>query len=223
MEKKQNVVPLPVQAKPESYLVSSIETGVLVPLLQNIAGGIGVFVMVTTLAAVVKQQATVWDTLSTVPLVPGLILGLVVTSGATIIRAFRDEVGYMLARWAEHTDWMRHTADLARIAELEHQLHALQSQGQPSNRYASQADAEKLLTWRFEHGGKISRSEAMTRLSMPRPAWERATELLQNAGVINARSEFVIGDAAEAWRAVIRYTASSRQFVRTADGDFAPK
>jgi hypothetical protein len=204
----------PAQPVPEDHLAREYAAGVWIPLLQNFFGGlVGVGGLVTLgLWGVIHMD---WEP----AILVGLSIGAVAFCLATAIRAFRDEVRYLIAVWAQSRDRATVAALRAEIQALQQQLARFQESAGLSGRYAAQIAAEKLLRWYFS-GNAITRAACLAR-GTTRPEWEMAVRLLREAGVINERTEVQISTYEAAWGAVVRRIGQTGHFVRTADGDFS--
>lgn len=210
----------PAPVAPEKFLSSEVEQGVLVPQLQNLLGGLAVTVAVEWLIYLVWwRDVPPLDALAQMPALPGLTAGVLVWCVATVVRAFRDESGFLVAKWAERHDAARAVSDRAQLDALRAQVRELETRSLVSNRYAAQETAERILADWYEKRLPTSRAECLKR-GMTRPDWDAAMKILRGAGVIGDNGQVLLADPDEAWRRVVRQQAASRSWQRTADGDF---
>jgi hypothetical protein len=169
---------------------------VLVPLTQNLCGGIAVGVLgFIGFLARSQWRQILWsadDALFWCSLAGGAVSCLV-----TILRFFGDDLGVIAAAYNAGRRSM-----LPRISALEEHLQAaqdvLQDRQQPTSAEArlletmgrAKTDAERLIRLHFA-GDKIDRN-SMSQRGMGQRDWERARRLLQAAGVLHGNGRFAV-------------------------------
>jgi hypothetical protein len=174
---------------------------VLVPLTQNLCGGVAVGM----LGYIGYVAYVTWHTL---PLSTAsarlwcLLAGSAVACVMTIIRFFSDDLGIVIAAYRAGQRSM-----LPQISALEENLQATQDVLRERRHHTSEEtrllegvnrarnDAERLLRLHFE-GDKIDR-KTMSERGMGQRDWERARRLLQAAGVLNHDGAFAVLTPAE--------------------------
>lgn len=170
------------------------ETGVLVPLIQNIVGGAAAALLIALLAYA-------WNRLNSLPTnieevsIWAAVLGAVWATGWTVSRFFGDELGMFKAAYAAG----QRSRD-EEIARLNRQINSLQARAAGSEEKATDtATAQALLgkmKFDFENakillnvalgGGNIARDSSDHKVT-DRP-WSRASRLLVKAKVIEQHS-----------------------------------
>jgi len=165
---------------------------VLIPLCQNVIGGVAVSALASTLAAIVFAPSI--ETVQSV----ALLAGVVVTCGFTTIRFFADDLNILTAAYRSGQQSRQ-----SEIDRLKNQLHdvseiidtyeadpqiAVRTTRNNQAMIDACADAEKLIKW--AHGGQTISRAACGRRGMGQRAWERANQVLASAGVV-ADSEWV--------------------------------
>ena len=197
----------------EGFLLAQTWTNsIAVPFMQNVLGGLGVGLL-AFIGGIVSELE---------PIMAGkvaLIIGGSVFGIAMIIRAFRDEVRFVVTIIAQARDRATQEALHREIVALTAEIERIKTAGLLSNRYAAQAAAEQLLFDHFKQLAPIARRAADKR-GMSRPAWDAGTKLLKEAGALTDKG-MVAPSYTAGMAALLRHLATSRQFVRTADGDFA--
>ena len=198
----------------EGFLLAQTWTNsVAVPFMQNLLGGLGVGLL-AFIGGIISELE---------PLTAGklaLIIGGIVFGLAMIIRAFRDEVHFVVAVWSEHQDQTTREALHQEIEALTKEIERIKNAGLLSDRYAAQSAAEQLLHDYFRQQLAITRRAAAER-GMTRPAWKAGTGILQKAGAMDANFTIHAPTYTAAMAAMLRYLATSRSFIRTTNGDFA--
>lgn len=213
------------QPLPQAPAVHGKESAVVVPLLQNLAGGFAVDLLVSTIGTVVATGGTgeppgpqfvQWFSGA------GLVLGLLTFAVFTIIRAFRDEIGILVAAWARgranqvnSQTAQELAAARQRIAELEK---ALREQGgeQAAHEGEVQSDAYRLLAM-LNAGEGVSREKARD-VGIGQRRWERARQMLANSGALDAKGNFKNGAYGDAVQALTAYLVTSRRQQLAANG-----
>ncbi len=189
MDRNQTVAAgLDNQPQPQSAPVTWIGH-VLVPLTQNMLGGVAVAglgaIAVQAVTGEVTSQALVWCAL----------VGGAVACGFTVLRFFGDDLGIVTGAFRAG----RRSRD-AQVAELQLQLRSMQEAvqahgGMPSAQLAqrqqmaqkAQANAALMIKVAFS-GDNISRSAMLDR-GVGQRDWERAMSLLKAAGVLDAQGQ----------------------------------
>ena len=162
---------------------------VLVPLVQNVLGGVAVAALgaiaVQAVTGEVTSQAVTWC----------VLVGGAVACTFTVLRFFGDDLGIVTGAYRAG----RRSRD-AQIAELQLQVHSMQDAiethgGMPSAQLAqrqqmaqkAQANAALIIKTAFQ-GDTISRSAMLDR-GMGQRDWERAMSLLKAAGVLDGQGQ----------------------------------
>jgi hypothetical protein len=212
MSNPRNQQTLPTPQPPADLLAAQTwMSAVVVPVVQNVAGGVGAFLVSALGLTIAGVELT--TALIAALYIGGFVLGLFL-----IIRAFRDEVRFVVGTWAEHHDAAR-IADLAqRLRLAEQALGKARSENLVINRHEPREAAEALILAAYA-GQSIARAESLAR-GMTRAGWDHGHAILIKAGVINATNALLLPDANTALAAVARHLAGSRQQVRTQDGDW---
>ena len=144
---------------------------------------------------------------------------------AMIVRAFRDEVRFVVAVWAERHDRATQAALQQEIVKLTAEVERIKTIGQLSDQYAARDAAEQLLFDFFLRPGS-KREQEITRgawlgRGLKRADWEIGRKLLLNAGVLDEQRGMLAPSHTAAVGRLARYLVTSRSFVRAADGGFA--
>jgi hypothetical protein len=181
--------PQPTPERPPTW-----ETHVIIPLTQNVLGGLavaGLCAVVTVglgryfLWRVIVDELALWS----------LLLGGFVAFVATVVRFFGDDLGIVTSAYRLG----RRTADgqiSALVAETEQLRRTVQAlsradaplRGQELVETIRRAlrDGEQLLGLAYG-GQRISREQVAA--YMPQRSWERAIQLLRAAGCLDAKSQ----------------------------------
>jgi len=198
----------------EGFLLAQTWTNsIAVPFMQNLLGGLGVGLL-AFIGGIISELEP-WTAGKLALTIGGVVFGI-----AMIIRAFRDEVRFVVAVWSERQDRATQASLQREINALSAEIERIKTAGLLSDRYAAQTSAEQLLFDYFHQKLDITRREAKTR-GMTRPAWEAGTGILQKAGAMDANFTIRAPTYTAAMAAMLRYLATSKSFVRTANGDFA--
>lgn len=203
--------------KPNDLYVREYAQGVWIPLLQNLFGGLfgagGLVAIITWRAGMMRDDA----------LLLGAIVGGIAFCTATMIRAFRDEVRFMLAAYGERQDRATRTAQQAELEQLRREIKELRSQGILTRKVEALMAAERLLREHFDLRLKITRPEAMKR-GYTRTQWDAAMDLIRAAQVVNGHSVVLVPTFAEAWAKVLHaQSAGMGSFAVTETGDVVRK
>jgi hypothetical protein len=192
------------------------ETHIVIPLVQNAAGGIAVFALCWTVTVGLGQYF-LWDVILRELGFWSAIIGGSVTALMTIIRFFGDEIGLLAAAYRLG----KRSADSqisALIAENE-QLHAAvrelrgtatthRAQDMADRLRRAQDDAEHLLA--LAYGGQsIAREKVKDYI--PQRSWERAIQLLKAAGCLTQSNELATENLGLALNQLRTYTQSTDQ------------
>jgi hypothetical protein len=189
---------------------------VLVPLTQNLCGGLAVGGLGFIAFVAVHEWRTIpWKSADV--LLWCLLAGGAVTCAMTILRFFSDDLGITVQAYHAGQRSM-----LPRISALETQLQAAQEALAGKHQHTSaearllevmsraRTDAERLIRLYFE-GDKIDRL-SMAGRGMGQRDWERARRLLQAAGVIDGSGRFIVATPAAALKHVHdRFTTDARR------------
>lgn len=151
----------------EQALTQTLERDVLVPLLQNVAGGLGVFVVIVAIMLWRIDYSNATATTQSV-LVGAAYCGMGAFGLACAVRAFRDEVKFMLYHWSRGWAEGRTSKELEWLAE---ECERLRSE----NRQLSVANAQMVRHVRVTTG-----QDEMP-IAPPRPITDEYTEPLRDA------------------------------------------
>lgn len=186
------------------------EGNVLVPLVQNAAGGVAAAIMIATVTYAwdyANGLATDgWELLRW-----GVIIGVAVAAIATIVRFFGDEVGLMRAVYVagqrSRDDEIQRLNRQISLMEQQQQPGAMQDATAVNARLGQMAgdrdNAVKLLKILLD-GGSVARSNSEHGLG--RRPWERAVALLEKAKIYNHDSkELLVENRSEALRALAEF------------------
>lgn len=201
---------------PNQLYTREYAQGVFIPLLQNLAGGIGAFLFVFI---------PLWY-LEMIPLdaaTYGALLGGLVFAIATMIRAFRDEVRYVMAAYGERQDRATRAAQQAELEQLRREIKELRSQGIISSKMNALMATERLLGDYYERHLDITRAPAMSR-GYSRAQWDAAMVLLRAAQIVNEKGGVLVPTFAEAWARILHMQSSGMgSFAVTETGDVVRK
>lgn len=186
------------------------EGNVLVPLVQNAAGGVAAAIMIATVTYAwdyANGLATDgWELLRW-----GVIIGVAVAAIATIVRFFGDEVGLMRAVYVagqrSRDDEIQRLNRQISLMEQQQQPGAMQDATAVNARLGQMAgdrdNAVKLLKILLD-GGSVARSNSEHGLG--RRPWERAVALLEKAKIYNHDSkELLVENRSEVLRALAEF------------------
>lgn len=186
------------------------EGNVLVPLVQNAAGGVAAAIMIATVTYAwdyANGLATDgWELLRW-----GVIIGVAVAAIATIVRFFGDEVGLMRAVYVagqrSRDDEIQRLNRQISLMEQQQQPGAMQDATAVNARLGQMAgdrdNAVKLLKILLD-GGSVARSNSEHGLG--RRPWERAVALMEKAKIYNHDSkELLVENRSEALRALAEF------------------
>lgn len=164
------------------------QSDIFLPLVQNFIGGLATALLAST--AVYLLFSTDQDTIVT----SGIVVGIIVTCGFTIIRFFSDDLGLIQRAYSAGQHSM-----VPQINRLQLQLHDANEQldqlsgkadiaaptrnGQQMLQVCS--DAESMIRWHFAGRG-ISRGDCAER-GLGQRRWERAKEALSNSNVYDGQ------------------------------------
>jgi hypothetical protein len=184
------------------------ETAIVIPLVQNVVGGLAV-------GAFLAVLAFAWADANTLPVEQeqlirwALIVGAAVCCAATFVRFFGDDVGLLTA--AYHKGQRSRDAEVAALQlELRAALDAQKAVEVNGTKSATdkqqemlqraKRDAMKIVEVAF-NGDSISRA-AMAGRGMGRWDWERANQLLRAAGAMDGDGNITTRTPAQAQQAV---------------------
>jgi hypothetical protein len=215
-----SAAPLPQTREAASIWMS----GVVAPLAQNIIGGVGVAVIAGLIGLALAPDNPV------LVVKAAGVAGAVVFGGACAVRAFRDEIGMIVAAYAEGSLDATTEALRQENARLLAEVERLKSEGMVAHAWGAREAAERLTQDYYQvarRGGDtdkcLSREQAMLR-GMSRGQWEQGIGFLRNAGVLERGAKGGIWTAVSeeaALAAIARHAATSRVSVRAANGDMA--
>lgn len=192
----------------EHALTQTLERDVLVPILQNLAGGLGVFVVIVAVQFWRIDYGQHKATLDSV-LMSALYWGMGAFGLACAVRAFRDEFQFALYHWSRGWAEGRTSKDLdfledecQRLQMENRQLSAANAQMVKNIRTSVQTDelpqnkprpiqdgytellrdASYLCRFHDSHG-TIARERVMSAGQLTKTRWEVARQLLIDSGV----------------------------------------
>jgi hypothetical protein len=201
---------------PNQLYINSMTMGVWVPVAQNIAGGIGAFIVTAIIGWKAGMATEDFASL-------GIVIGGLLFGGACVVRAFRDEVRFMLGAYGERQDKATRAALQAEVEQLREEMKRLRSQGVVSTQYVTLMATERLLGDYFERHLDITRAHALRR-GYTRPQWDSAMRLCRTAQVVNEKGVVLVATFAEAWAKVLHMqSAGMGSFAVTETGDVVRK
>lgn len=172
---------------------TSWDGSIVVPLTQNIVGGVAVAILISVLAVaycralgrIVDIQAMLW--------IAGTI-GVSVAAVFTIVRFFGDDLGLFVAAYRAGQRYADEQIQAVRQENdtLRAQLETARAQGRPAlERLAakqdrSQANAITLLTLGYTKGVSAMAANKVIGHELSDPEWRKARQLLVAAGCIDA-------------------------------------
>ena len=202
---------VPSPTPPDILAAQTWTNSVVVPIVQNIAGGLGL--LIVTVEGVLLAGGK-WDK----ALLIGVAAGGALTGLMLIVRAFRDEVRFIMAAWGERQDRATRAQLVAEIQARDAEITRLHAEGAQATRYTELAAAERLLQDHFQ-GLAITRQAAMQR--MKRREWDIGMGLLRRAGVVSEHGDVRTASYEAGMATVIRAQRGGLgHYVRAADGDF---
>lgn len=216
MTEYKQLIPQQEHLRPADLYINSMTMGVWVPVAQNIAGGIGAFLVTAIIGW--RFDMTTGDFLILGATIGGLLFG-----GSCVVRAFRDEVRFMLGAYGERQDKATRQALQAEVVQLREEMKRLRSQGVVSTQYVTLMACERLLGDYFERHLDITRAQALRR-GYTRPQWDSAMRLCRTAQVVNEKGVVLVATFAEAWAKVLHMqSAGMGSFDVTGFGDLVRK
>lgn len=208
----KTVAPQPEHLRPNDLYIREFGQGVTIPLAQNMLGGLGAFLIVWIVAWRAGMEPK--DSLTLAAVIGGLLFGV-----ACVVRAFRDEVRFVLGAFGERQDKQTRAALQAEVNQLREEMKTLRSQGVITSKYTALMTAERLLGDYYERNLKITRPEALSR-GYKRGDWDDAHKVLRAASVVDGHGVVKPATYAEAWAAVLRSQSSGMgTFAVTEHGD----
>lgn len=208
MRDYKTVTQPPEHLTPNQLYINSMTMGVTVPVTQNAFGGIGAFLVTSIIGW--RAGMTTEAFLILGGTIGGLLFGV-----ACMIRAFRDEVRFMLGALGERQDRAARSALEAEVMQLRSEMRRLRSQGVISAQYEVLMACERLLSDYFERHLDITRSAALSR-GYTRALWDASMKVLRTAQVIDGQGGLRAASFPEAWTAVLRsQSAGMGTFVVT--------
>lgn len=213
----KTTAPQPEQhLRPNDLYVREFGQGVTIPLAQNALGGAGAFLIVFIIGWQAGMEPK--DSLTLAAVIGGLLFGV-----ACVVRAFRDEVRFVLGAWGERQDKATRAALQAEVHQLRDEMKVLRSQGVVNAKHEALAAAERLLGDYFERHLDMTRSAA-TQRGYTRALWDAAQKVLRAASVVDGHGAVKPATYAEAWAAVLRsQSAGMGTFAVTEHGDIVRK
>jgi outer membrane murein-binding lipoprotein Lpp len=212
MPEYKTVAPQPEHLAPNDLYIREFGQGVTIPLAQNALGGLGAALVVGIIGWQVGMQTVDFLTLGAV--VGGLLFGV-----ACVVRAFRDEVRFVVGAYGERQDKATRAALEAEVHQLRDELKAAHSQGVMSGKHVALMATERLLGDYYERHLDVTRAAA-TQRGYTRRQWDDAQKLLRAAGVVDGHGTLKAPTYAEAWAAVLRsQSAGMGSYVVTETGD----
>lgn len=159
-----NAQPNEIDPLMEHALTSGLERDVIVPVLQNAAGGLGVFVALAAGAFYFGFTSDLSELL-----ISPTVAGLITFGAACAFRAFRDEAQAMLYHWSRGWAEGRANKDLDFFREEAARLHA-------EVRQLSGVNAQMVKNVRSSGAGTLE--------DKPKPVQDEYTPLLRDAGYL---------------------------------------
>ena len=206
----------PEHLRPNDLYVREFQQGVTIPMTQNLFGGIGAFIVTAIIGWKAGMATEDFAAL-------GLVIGGLLFGGACVVRAFRDEVRFMLNAYGERQDKATRAALQAEVNQLREEMKRLRSQGVVSSQYVTLMSCERLLGDYFERHLDITRLAAMKR-GYTRAQWDAAMRLCRTAQVVNDKGAVLVATFAEAWAKVLHaQSAGMGSFDVTGFGDLVRK
>lgn len=210
------------QAVPQTW-----ETAIVIPLIQNILGGlaVGAFLAILSYGWAEGNQLPVdQDAL----MHWAEIVGAAVCCAATFVRFFGDDVGLLTGAYRKGQQSrdaevaalqleLRAALDATKAVEVNGTKGATDKQQELLHR--AKRDAMKLVEVAF-NGDAISRS-AMGSRGMGRWDWERACQLLKAAGVLDGDGNIAVRTPAQAQRAINQRLSTDQHLAQ--DGEFTTR
>lgn len=188
----------PVEQQATSPPPQSLEQHVIVPLLQNIAGGIAAGTLTYIGFAV---TGTAVDQLFW-----ALVTGITTTSLATIVRFFGDDLGIVAA--AYRAGAASRTEEINRLTNELAALHTALTGQQRTATSATKTSKLDMLKRSYDHarimaengirGRPIDRRTCNNQYQIGEVDFGRAYRLLQEAGIRNQQDTFTITQVSEA-------------------------
>jgi len=216
MTEYKQLIPQQEHLRPADLYINSMTMGVWVPVAQNIAGGIGAFIVTAIIGWKAGMATEDFAAL-------GLVIGGLLFGGSCVVRAFRDEVRFMLNAYGERQDKATRAALQAEVNQLREEMKRLRSQGVVSSQYVTLMSCERLLGDYFERHLDITRLAAMKR-GYTRAQWDAAMRLCRTAQVVNDKGAVLVATFAEAWSKVLHVqSAGMGSYDVTGFGDLVRK
>lgn len=195
----------PIEQTATSPPPQSLEHHVVVPLLQNLAGGTAAGTLTYICFAIADHYTDVlfWS----------LIIGIAATSLATIIRFFGDDLGIVTAAYRSGA-----ASRTEEVNRLTNELNALRTALAGSQRTAISStktskldmlkrsyDHAKVMTENGIRGRPIDRRTCNGQYKIGEGDFGRAYRLLQEAGIRNQQDAFTVDRVAEATQQLRNY------------------
>jgi hypothetical protein len=206
----------PEHLRPNDLYVREFQQGVTIPMTQNLFGGIGAFIVTAIIGWKAGMATEDFASL-------GLVIGGLLFGGACVVRAFRDEVRFMLSAYGERQDRATRSALQAEVDQLRREVKELRSQGIITSKMNALMATERLLGDYYERHLDITRAPAMSR-GYSRAQWDAAMVLLRAAQVVNEKGGVLVPTFAEAWARILHMqSAGMGSFAVTETGDVVRK
>jgi F0F1-type ATP synthase membrane subunit b/b' len=191
------------------------ETHIVIPLVQNLAGGFAVYTLCWTVTVGLGRYL-LWDVILRELNFWSFVIGGSVTAIMTIIRFFGDEIGLLAAayRMGKRSADSRISALIAENEQLQATVRELRgsatthrAQELAGRVQRAQEDAEHLLA--LAYGGQsIAREKVKDYI--PQRNWERAIQLLRAAGCLTESNELAAENLGLALHQLRSYTQSAQ-------------
>lgn len=140
-----------------------------------------------------------------------------------VIRAFRDEVAFVVAKWAASHDRAALAQRDALIADLQAQIVALKEGEAPATAFELHTDARMLIARHYREHLPTGRRGVLAAKLMTRPRWERATELLRAAQCLDGHNDWTAPTYAAAWGRVVMHLGQSGKWIKARDGEWGKR
>lgn len=206
----------PEHLRPNDLYVREFQQGVTIPMTQNLFGGIGAFIVTAIIGWKAGMATEDFASL-------GIVIGGLLFGGACVVRAFRDEVRFMLGAYGERQDKATRAALQVEVEQLRRELKELRSQGIITSKMNALMATERLLGDYYERHLDITRAAAMTR-GYTRAQWDAAMLLLRAARIVNDKGVVLVPTFAESWARVLHMQSSGfGSFAVAETGDVVRK
>lgn len=204
--------PILPEARPAGQTVTS---DVLVPVLQNLVGGLGAGVAVERVlsiwTAIARDDINFW----------ALSVGLLVFGLATAVRAFRDEIVIMIHAWAERRNAGDYTDLLQQLDDARTTIHTMQAEidrlanlDGGSGNGAVILMAYKLLSDYYLDGLPFTQTAVLDRKACSKQVWTLITGFFKAAKITNGNGGVLVDDLQTAFAEFMRVHTACAHYER---------